>query len=358
MKIQEKYIKRCIQLAQNGLGTTYPNPMVGSVLVYKDKIIGEGWHRKAGEPHAEVIAINSVKDKSLLKKATIYVSLEPCSHYGKTPPCSDLIIASGIKKVVIGTMDPFVKVAGRGIKKLFEAGCEVTLGGLEAECEELNKRFFTFHQLKRPYIILKWAQSEDGFIAPLPPEINSKRKPIWITNNYSKQLVHKWRSEEQAILVGTNTAVADNPKLNTRLWNGPNPVRIVIDQHLRITKDSALFDGSIKTILICGNTKVNLDSIQLRQSNCELLVFETNDFEKEIAEQICQILYRQELQSVIIEGGTKTLQTFIEAGLWDEARVFTGRVQFKKGVEAPKLMGTLKSEEMIAGDQLKIYTHD
>jgi len=358
VKIHEKYIKRCIQLAQNGLGTTYPNPMVGSVLVYKDKIIGEGWHRKAGEPHAEIIAINSVKNKSLLKKATIYVSLEPCSHYGKTPPCSDFIVASGIKKVVIGTMDPFAKVAGRGIKKLFESGCQVSLGFLEAECKELNKRFFTFHQHKRPYIILKWAQSEDGFIAPLPAEINSEREPVWITNKYSRQLVHKWRSEEQAILVGTNTAAADNPKLNTRLWDGPNPVRIVIDQHLRIMKDSALFDGSIKTILICGNTTENLNAIKLRHSDCEFLAIETKDFEKEIAPQICQILYQNELQSVIIEGGTKTIQTFIDAGLWDEARVFSGKIQFKNGLEAPKLKGILKSEEMIYGDQLKIYIND
>ncbi len=358
MKIHEKYIKRCIQLAQNGLGTTYPNPMVGSVLVYKDKIIGEGWHRKSGEPHAEVIAINSVKDKSLLKKATIYVSLEPCSHYGKTPPCSDFIVASGIKKVVIGTMDPFAKVAGRGIKKLFESGCEVSLGFLEAECKELNKRFFTFHRHKRPHIILKWAQSEDGFIAPLPAEINSKREPVWITNKYSRQLVHKWRSEEQAVLVGTNTAVADNPKLNTRLWDGPNPVRIVIDQHLRIMKDSALFDGSINTILICGNTTENLNTIQLRQPDCEFLAIETKDFEKEIAPQICQILYQNELQSVIIEGGTKTIQTFIDTGLWDEARVFSGMIQFKNGVAAPKLNGIFKSEEMINGDQLIIYIND
>lgn len=358
MKIHEKYIKRCIELAQNGLGTTYPNPMVGSVLVYKDKIIGEGWHRKAGEPHAEVIAINSVKNKSLLKKATIYVSLEPCSHYGKTPPCSDFIVASGIKKVVIGTMDPFAQVAGRGIKKLFESGCEVNMGFLEAECKELNKRFFTFHQHKRPYIILKWAQSEDGFIAPLPAEMNASRKPIWITNIYSRQLTHKWRSEEQAILVGTNTAVADNPKLNTRLWDGPDPVRIVIDQHLRIIEDSALFDGSIRTILICGNTTLNLKAIDLRQTACELLVIESNDFEKDIAAQICQILYQHELQSVIIEGGTKTIQTFINAGLWDEARVFTGKIQFKKGIAAPKQEGILKSEEMINGDQLKIYTND
>ena len=227
MNIHEKYIKRCIELAKNGLGATYPNPLVGSVIVYKNKIIGEGWHQKAGAPHAEVNAINSVKDESLLNKSTIYVSLEPCSHFGKTPPCSDLIIAKGIKKVIIGTVDPFAEVAGRGIKKLMEAGCEVQVGILEKECQDLNKRFFTFHQKKRPYIILKWAQTTDGFIAP---KVQEKREPVWITNQYSKQLVHKWRSEEQAILVGTNTAIADNPKLNTRLWNGKNPVRVVIDK--------------------------------------------------------------------------------------------------------------------------------
>ena len=219
MKIHEKYIRRCIELAKNGLGTTHPNPLVGSIIVYKDEIIGEGWHKKAGEPHAEVIAINSVKDKSLLPKATIYVSLEPCSHFGKTPPCCDLIIANIIPNVVIGTMDPFAKVAGNGIKKLVEAGKNVIVGILEDECNELNKRFFTFHNKKRPYIILKWAESLDGFIAPLT---KVKKEPVWITNDYSRQLVHKWRSEEQAILVGTNTIIDDNPSLTTRDWTGNN----------------------------------------------------------------------------------------------------------------------------------------
>ena len=249
MKIHEKYINRCIELAQKGLGNTYPNPMVGSVIVHNDKIIGEGWHHIAGEPHAEVNAINSVQDQSLLKKSTIYVSLEPCSHYGKTPPCSDLIIAKEIKKVVIATVDPFAEVSGRGIKKLLSAGCEVIVGVLEKEAQELNKRFFTFHQKKRPYVILKWAQSEDCFLAP---EDKETREPVWITNKYSNQLVHKWRSEEQGILVGTNTAILDNPKLNTRLWEGKHPTRILIDQNLRTPQNSALFDGSIKTIVICG----------------------------------------------------------------------------------------------------------
>ena len=357
MKIHEKYIKRCIQLAENGFGRTYPNPMVGSVIVHKNKIIGEGWHQKSGEAHAEVNAINSVKDQSLLKASTIYVSLEPCSHFGKTPPCSDLIIAKGIKKVVIGTVDPFSEVSGRGIKKLLEAGCEVMVGILEKECQELNKRFFIFHLKKRPYIILKWAQSEDGFIAPViqNPE---ERKPVWITNKYSSQLVHKWRSEEQAILVGTNTAVADNPKLNTRTWMGNNPVRIVIDQHLRISEESAIFDNSIKTIVVCGEKMLQEKKNQQKINLHKNLLFESADFNQNLAQQVCSILHTYDLHSVIIEGGTQTLQTFIDQNLWDEARVFSGSVRFKKGVKGPEFSGKLISEEKIASDTLKIYRND
>lgn len=346
MNIHEKYIKRCIELAKNGLGATYPNPLVGSVIVHRDSIIGEGWHQKAGGPHAEVNAVNSVKDESLLKKSTIYVSLEPCSHFGKTPPCSDLIIAKGIKKVVIGTVDPFAEVAGRGIKKLMEAGCEVQVGVLEQECQDLNKRFFTFHQKKRPYIILKWAQTADGFIAP---KIQEKREPVWITNQYSKQLVHKWRSEEQAILVGTNTAIADNPKLNTRLWKGENPVRVVIDKDLKIPQESALFDGTIKTIVLTENEK---------KSDNNNLAFEKLDFQQDLPNQICEVLYRHNLQSVIIEGGAKTLQTFIDTDLWDEARVFTGISEFHKGVKAPEFSGKMFSETALERDTLKFYKND
>ena len=346
MNIHEKYIKRCIELAKNGLGATYPNPLVGSVIVHRDSIIGEGWHQKAGAPHAEVNAVNSVKDESLLKKSTIYVSLEPCSHYGKTPPCSDLIIAKGIKKVVIGTVDPFAEVAGRGIKKLMEAGCEVQVGVLEKECQDLNKRFFTFHQKKRPYIILKWAQTTDGFIAP---KIQEKREPVWITNQYSKQLVHKWRSEEQAILLGTNTAIADNPKLNTRLWKGENPVRVVIDKDLKIPQESALFDGTIKTIVLTENVK---------SSGSNNLVFEKVNFQQNLPLQICEILYRHNLQSVIIEGGAKTLQTFIDNNLWDEARVFTGISEFHKGVKAPEFSGKMFSKTTLERDTLKFYKND
>jgi diaminohydroxyphosphoribosylaminopyrimidine deaminase/5-amino-6-(5-phosphoribosylamino)uracil reductase len=348
VNIHEKYIKRCIELAKNGLGSTYPNPLVGSVIVYEDRIIGEGWHQKAGAPHAEVNAINSVKDASLLKRASIYVSLEPCSHFGKTPPCSDLIIAKGIKKVVIGCVDPFAEVAGRGIKKLMEAGCKVQVGIMEKECKQLNKRFFRFHQKKRPYIILKWAQTADGFIAP---GIQEKRAPVWITNQYSKQLVHKWRSEEQAILVGTNTAITDNPKLNTRLWEGTNPVRVVIDKEMKIPQESALFDGSIKTIVLTEkNTKT--------ATKTENLIVEKVNFQQNLPEQICEVLYQHNLQSVIIEGGAKTLQTFIDADLWDEARVFKGISEFHKGVKAPEFSGKIFSESTLERDNLKIYRND
>lgn len=349
MKIHEKYIDRCIQLAQNGLGRTYPNPMVGSVIVYNDRIIGEGWHHRAGEPHAEVNAVNSVKDKELLKKATIYVSLEPCSHYGKTPPCSNLIIDSGIKKVVIGTVDPFSEVAGKGIKKLMDAGCEVIVGIREDACRELNKRFFTFHTKRRPYIILKWAESEDGFISPVPQE-TAKREPVWITNRYSKQLVHKWRAEEEAILVGTNTAVSDNPKLNTRLWRGGHPVRVVLDRQLRIPEESYLFDDSIKTLVLTEK--------EPEERASENVIFEELNFNEKLPAQVCDILYRHEVQSVIIEGGSQTLQTFIEKGMWDEARIFTGKIQFKNGTPAPEISGNLISEEKIASDILKIYRND
>jgi len=347
VNIHEKYIKRCIELAQNGLGTTYPNPMVGSVIVHDNKIIGEGWHIKAGEAHAEVNAINSVKDESLLKDSTIYVSLEPCSHFGKTPPCSDLIIAKGIKKVVIGTMDPFAKVAGRGIKKLMDAGCEVKIGVLEDQCQDLNKRFFTFHKKQRPYIILKWAETNDGFIAP---ERRDKNRPVWITNKYSGQLVHKWRSEEAAILVGTNTAIEDNPSLNVRKWTGNNPVRIVIDRNLKIPDDYSVLDEKQKTIVLCQNKR--------EDSGTENLIFEELDFSKNIAKEICEVLHKHEIQSVIIEGGSHTLQQFIDANLWDEARIFTGKSHFRKGIKAPEFSGIMASEKTISGDHLKIYRND
>ncbi|KIQ20991.1 riboflavin biosynthesis protein RibD [Flavobacterium sp. MEB061] len=349
MNIHEKYIKRCIELARNGFGTTYPNPMVGSVIVYEDRIIGEGWHKKAGEPHAEVNAVRSVKDKSLLKKATIYVSLEPCSHFGKTPPCCDLIIANEIPNVVVGTVDPNEKVAGNGIRKLIAAGTNVTVGVLEKECNELNKRFFTFHNKKRPYIILKWAESQDGFLAP-EKNINQDRKPVWITNQYSRQLVHKWRSEEQSILVGTQTVIDDNPKLNTRDWAGNNPVRVVLDQNNRISKDSFIFDDSVKTIVFTKSES---------NSSTENTTFEIIDFDQNIIQQILDVLYQNQIQSIIIEGGLKTLQSFIDKNVWDEARIFIGKTSFEKGTKAPIISKKNTTKTFIQDDELiYVRNHD
>ena len=346
MKIHEKYILRCIQLAKNGLGTTYPNPLVGSVIVYENKIIGEGWHKKSGEPHAEVNAINSVLDKKLLKKSTIYVSLEPCSHYGKTPPCSDLIIEHQIPNVVIGTIDPFAKVSGSGIKKLIEAGKNVTVGILEKECAELNKRFFTFHQKKRPYIILKWAESRDGFISP---KEKLEQKPVWITNPYSRQLVHKWRSEEQAIFVGTQTVIDDNPKLDVRDWSGTNPCRIVLDRNNRIPKESHIFDNQVKTIIIAEC------ALGPKRENTK---FETIKFDNNSTEQFVQVLYQNEIQSVIIEGGRHTLQSFIDSNLWDEARVFIGNLDLKNGTKAPQLNKKNLEKRLLNNDELLIFRND
>ena len=342
MNNHEHYITRCIELAKNGFGTTNPNPMVGSVIVYDGQIIGEGWHRKAGEPHAEVKAIRSVKDPSVLDKATIYVSLEPCSHFGKTPPCCDLIIENKIPNIVIGTVDSNIKVAGNGIKRLKEAGANVIVGILEKECHELNQRFFTFHEKKRPYIILKWAQTQDGFIAPSEKK---EQKPVWITNSYSRQLVHKWRAEEQAILVGTQTVIDDNPQLNTRDWEGNNPIRVIIDQNNRIPKTADVFDNQVKTIVFSKN-KAMLTS--------ENTIFEEIDFQQNIAHQIVERLYQHQIQSVIIEGGAKTLQTFIDDKLWDEARVFIGNGQFGNGIKAPVLNVYPSKKEKIGTDELLI----
>lgn len=335
---------RCIQLAKNGLGTTYPNPLVGSVVVYQDQIIGEGWHYKAGLPHAEVNAIRSVQDKTRLKEATIYVNLEPCSHIGKTPPCSDLIIQSGIKNVVIGNLDSNPQVAGRGIKKLIDAGCTVTTGILEAECAELNKRFFTFHQKKRPFILLKWAQTRDGFIAPTS-ERRKEAKPVWITNTYSRQVVHKMRGQEMAILVGTNTAQQDNPSLTTRSWAGNNPTRIVIDRKLKLDKELSIFNTEAETIVITEEIENSTNHLQ----------YKTIDFSGDIASQICDVLYKNNIQSVIIEGGSKTLQTFIDENLWDEAFIFSGPVNFGDGISAPTLKGRFIFEEFIRSDSLYLY---
>ncbi|WP_405293357.1 bifunctional diaminohydroxyphosphoribosylaminopyrimidine deaminase/5-amino-6-(5-phosphoribosylamino)uracil reductase RibD [Algibacter sp. Ld11] len=343
MNTHEIYIKRCLEIGVNGLGSTRPNPMVGSVIVYNNKIIGEGYTSEYGGNHAEVNAINSVKDKMLLKQATIYVTLEPCAHYGKTPPCSDLIIENQIPNVVIGCVDDFEKVAGLGIKRLKAAGCNVIVGVLEKECRAHHKRFFTFHNKKRPYIILKWAETSDGFIAPISKD---EQKPVWITNTYSRQLVHKWRAEEQAILVGTQTVLADNPSLTTRDFYGNNPIRIVLDKTERLPDNLAIFNDTAQTIRI---TEKNINK------NSETIDW---NLTTNIAKQISTILYNNNINSVIIEGGAQTLKTFIDENLWDEVRVFIGQTTFNTGVKAPHISAQLVHEEHILTDLLKIYKND
>lgn len=338
---------RCIELARLGLGNVSPNPMVGSVIVYRDKIIGEGFHQVYGGPHAEVNAVNAVADKSFLKESTIYVSLEPCAHYGLTPPCSDLIIEKQIPKVVVGTVDPFAAVAGKGIEKLKKAGVEVVTGVLEAECRELNKRFFTYHQKQRPYIILKWAQTADGFIDKTRDH-SEYGSPTWITGNLSGIMVHKLRSEEDAIMVGTNTAILDNPSLTVRNWSGRNPVRIVIDRDLKLSQSLNLFDGQAKTLIF------NLEKDEATEHNIWIQVYNEHD----IIPPILDALHREKVQSVIVEGGTRLLESFILQGLWDEMHVFTGNRFFGKGVNAPKIKGRLVGEEWFDTDNLRVYYND
>lgn len=347
MKISEFYIKRCLQLAKNGLPLAMPNPSVGAVIVFEDTIIGEGYTSPFGGNHAEVNAINSVKNKSLLAKSTIYVSLEPCSHFGKTPPCCDLILKYKIPNVVVGSIDPNSKVSGTGIKRLQENGVTVVVGILESECNELNKRFFTFHNKKRPYIILKWAESQDGFIAPLSKD---EQAPVWISNVFSRQLVHKWRSEEQAILVGTNTVVDDNPKLDVRDWYGKNPLRIVLDKSEKITKNYHVKDNLIRTIVV-----TELEKNLIASTNC---IYENAIFDLTLTKSIIHILYKYGIQSILIEGGRKTIQTFIDDNLWDEARVFISTIRLQDGVNAPISSGIFEMRT-IKDDQLKLFfNHD
>ena len=346
MKVQEKYIKRCIELAKNGLGTTYPNPLVGCVIVYENKIIGEGWHKKSGEAHAEVIAIESVENKELLSSSTLYVSLEPCSHFGKTPPCADLILKYKIPNVVIGTIDPNSKVAGKGIQKLKDSGVNVTFGILEKECNELNKRFFTFHRKNRPFIILKWAESSDGFISP---KNKSEQKPVWISNEHSRQLVHKWRSEEQAILVGTQTIIDDNPSLTVRDWTGENPIRVIIDKENNVDSSKNVFDNQAKTIVFSSK---EVTSISETIQNIKI------DFDINSTQTIVEKLYENNIQSIIIEGGSKTIQSFIDANIWDEARVFIGEIKLHDGTKAPELKKAIYSKRYLKKDTLLTYRND
>jgi len=340
----EIFMQRCLELAQVGAGQVSPNPMVGAVVVHEGKIIGEGYHQKYGQAHAEVNAVAQVLAEfdnaaELLMQSTIYVSLEPCAHYGKTPPCADLIIKHQIPLVVVGTRDPFTQVDGKGIEKLKAAGIEVITGVLEKECQWLNRRFFTRVQKHRPYIILKWAQTNDGFFAP------DDGSQLWITGNQSRKLVHKWRSEEDAILVGKNTVAIDNPQLNVRYWEGRSPKRVVIDRRLELNKESNVFDQSVET-LIFNEVEFNTDGKN------KYIALE--DFDRYVPQYILYQLYLQDIQSVIIEGGARTLQAFIEAGLWDEARIFTGKTVLSKGIKSPEITGILAGETLIENDRLQI----
>jgi diaminohydroxyphosphoribosylaminopyrimidine deaminase/5-amino-6-(5-phosphoribosylamino)uracil reductase len=347
MALHEIYMQRCLELAALGAGSVSPNPMVGAVIVHDDKIIGEGYHQKYGEAHAEVNAVKMVTDKydnhaELLKKSIIYVSLEPCAHYGKTPPCADLIIKHQIPKVVVGCRDPFPQVDGKGIEKLQAAGIEVTMGVLEKECQWLNRRFFTRVQKQRPYIILKWAQTADGFFAP------ADGTQYWITCPEARKLVHQWRAEEDAILVGKNTVLADNPWLNVRYAEGKSPKRVVIDRRLELNKTLNVFDQSVET-LIFNAVKTDIDGKN------KYIALE--DFDRFVPQYILFQLYLQDIQSVIIEGGAHTLNSFISAGLWDEARIFTGPSVLNDGVKAPVVGGTNAGEYAVGANSLQIFTN-
>ena len=340
MKTHEYFIEKCISLARKGILNVSPNPMVGCVIVYDGEIIGEGYHKEYGKNHAEVNAINSVKDKSVLKNSILYVNLEPCCHHGKTPPCTDIIIKYNIPKVVIGCIDTFSKVSGQGIKKLKNNSVEVIYGVLEKDCIELNKRFFCYHIKKRPYIILKWAKSKDNFIAPINQE-----KSFWMTSDESKKLVHSWRAEEDAILVGRKTVVADNPSLTVRECEGKNPIRIVIDKELSLNEKSNVFDDQSETIVF-NNIKTSI--IDKRT----YLKADFNNLNQDILKQ----LYNRDILSLIIEGGAFTINSFIENGLYDEIRVFTTNKVLENGIKSPNIPEIKNSKKItINNDKLEIY---
>lgn len=356
MNFPELYLYRCIELARLGAGHVAPNPLVGAVLVHGDRIIGEGYHQIYGQAHAEVNCIASVKeeDRALIRESTIYVSLEPCAHFGKTPPCADLIIREGIPRVVVGCRDPFPLVDGKGIERLRAAGVEVTVGVLEQECRELNRRFFTFHTSHRPYIVLKWAQSINGKMAgagergePLTATNGGRRERVLISNAFTNRLVHKWRSEEASILVGTNTALADDPSLTVRLWKGVNPIRLVIDRELRLPGSLRLFDGEARTIVfneLMHEQRGNVEYYQLAADSSPV-------------HQLAMALYQLKISSVLIEGGAALLQSFIDEGYWDEARVITNEtLQIPDGLASPVLRGGgLVGQERIFSDLISYY---
>ena len=334
----EFYINRCIELAKKATGKTYPNPLVGAVIVHNNQIIGEGYHQKAGQPHAEINAINSVKNPELLPESTIYVSLEPCAHFGKTPPCSLKLKEIGFKKVVIGAMDSHDKVNGKGKKILMDAGIETISGILEEECRELNKRFFTVHEKKRPFIILKWAESKDGFI-------DKDFKPTKISNELASQFVHQIRSEEHAILVGTQTALTDNPSLTTRLVEGRNPVRILIDFDLKVPQDFKIYNDEAPTLVF--NQEKEAD-----EGNVKFIKISKENF----LEELIQKLIENQIQSVLVEGGSRTLQTFINANLWDETIIIKNEdLLLENGTKAPKFSGNLTEEKNFRDNKISFY---
>lgn len=332
------FMQRCLELAKKGFPNNSPNPMVGCVIIYNNKIIGEGYHKQYGANHAEVNAISSVKNPILLSKSTLYVNLEPCAHFGNTPPCSDLIIKHNIPRVIIGCMDTFSKVSGKGIEKMKNAGIEVISGVLEKESRELNKRFFTFHEKNRPYIILKWAESKNGFIAP-----KNQKEPFWMTSKASKQLVHKWRAEESGILIGRITAEKDNPYLTVRETEGKNPIRIVIDKNLQLSNNLNLFNNEAKTIIFNNlKNKENASNIFIKK-----------DF-NHLIKNILKELHKQKIQSIIIEGGSKTIKSFLDKNMWDEARIFTTKKILEDGIKSPKIKKEITTKENIGDDILAI----
>jgi len=341
--ILNKYMSRCLQLAQYGNGYVAPNPMVGAVLVCDELIIGEGYHHHFGEDHAEPNAIHSVKDPELLKRATLYVSLEPCSYYGKTPPCADLIVSCQIPRVVIGTLDPNPKVSGRGVEIMRKAGVEVIIGVQEEECRELNKRFFIFQEQKRPYVMLKWAQTQDSFIDRI--RTDNSTPALLISNNITKQLTHKMRSENQAILVGVNTVLLDNPSLTVRNWTGKSPIRIAIDRNGKIPGHYNLFDGMIPTIIFTEKEQVNKQNVEFVKIKFDIHCIQT----------ILHKIAERNIHSVLVEGGAGMLGSFIEDGLWDEANVEVSPQLLKEGVAAPKMPHQPVSRQSFEGNEWLFY---
>ena len=341
---EEKYMRRCIELAKNGLCNVAPNPMVGAVIVCDGCIIGEGYHVRCGEAHAEVNAIRSVKDESLLKRSTIYVSLEPCSHYGKTPPCADLIIEQQIPRIVIGCRDPFSKVAGRGIQKLQNAGREVIVGVLEEECLHLIRRFITFNTLRRPFITLKWAESADRFIDIERIDGN----PVLLSSPLTSMLVHKKRAENTAIMVGRRTALLDNPSLTVRNWYGRNPIRIVLDRNLSLPNDLQIFNGEVPTLVFTEKEHPEEKSVS----------YITIDFGHNPLKLIMEELYQRNIQSLLVEGGSQLLQSFIDNELWDEAYIEKCPKRLYSGVKAPEISNNFSySTKEHFGRQIWYYVH-